>query len=430
MEILISIAVAITCGLLMTRVLGRFNLPDVTSYLVTGVVLGPFLIGRLGITGLGFSSYDYVESLSMVSDVALGFIAFSIGSEFRISSLKKIGKQAFIVGTAQAVITTALVDCALVVFHLIRPDIISLPAAITLGAIAAATAPASTMMVVRQYKAKGDITKLLLPIVALDDAVGLVIFAISMGVARTMETGAVSVVSIILNPLLEIVCSLILGAAAGFVLTKIETLFHSNTNRMAMTIGFVILTLALAMNEFEIGEITIGFSSLLVCMMLGTVFCNLCPLSEELMSMADRWSAPIMAAFFVLSGAALKLEIFSQMMLVMVGIVYIITRSVGKYYGAYFSAKGAGCPPRVVRFLGITLLPQEGVALGMCVSAQVLSDGAFIRNIILFAVLIYELIGPVMTKMALASAGEITAKPAEIVNRRAMKLEKAAKKRG
>lgn len=428
MEILVSIAVAITVGLLMTRILARFHLPDVTAYLIAGVILGPFVIGRIGIPGLGFVSEDFVSSLSLVSDVALGFIAFSIGSEFRVSALKKIGKQAFMVGTIQAVVATALVDCALVVFHFIRPDIITLPAAITLGAIAAATAPASTMMVVRQYKAKGDITDILLPIVALDDAVGLAVFSVSFGVAKAMETGALSIVSIIVNPLLEIVCSLVLGALAGFILTKLETLFHSNTNRMALTIGFVILTLALAMNEFTFGEIKIGFSSLLVCMMMGTVFCNICPLSEELMGLADRWSAPVMAAFFVLSGASLKLDIFGQVMLVLVGVVYIIFRTLGKYFGAFFSAKAAKCPPKVVKFLGITLLPQEGVALGMCVTAQALADGPFIRNIVLFAVLVYEMVGPIMTKAALTKAGEITEKPREIVERRTRKLEQAPKK--
>ncbi len=427
---IINIAVAITAGLLMTRVFSRWRLPDVTAFLVAGVLIGPFFLGRLGLPGVGFPTYESVESLSIISDVALGFIAFSIGNEFRISQLKKIGKQAFVIGMFEAPVATAFVDIALVIFHFARPDIISLPAAITLGAIAAATAPAATLMVVRQYKAKGQVTDLLLPIVALDDAIGLIIFAVSFGIAKSLSTGSVSIVAIIVNPLLEIGCSLLLGAAAGFLLTKLEILFHSNTNRMALSIGFIFLTIALSMIEIDLGEVKIGFSSLLVCMMLGMVFCNLCPLSEELMSMASRWSAPLLAVFFVLSGASLRLEVFAEGMLVLVGLVYIFVRVLGKYTGASLSSRAMHCGPTVVKYLGITLFPQAGVALGMSVTAQNLSgDGPFIRNIVLFAVLVYELVGPVMTKIALMKAGEISEKPKEVLERRQRKLAQAKREK-
>ena len=341
-----------------------------------------------------------------------------------MSQLKETGKQAFVIGILQAVAATLLVDIALLIFHFIRPDVLSVPAAITLGAIAAATAPAATLMVVRQYKAKGPLTDLLLPIVALDDAVGLVLFAVSFGIAKALSLGSADIFSIIVNPILEIVCSLLLGALAGFCLTKIEKLFNSNTNRLNLTISFVFLTVALSMLDIKIGPVTLGFSSLLVCMMLGCVFCNLCPLSGEIMENSDRWTSPLLLLFFVISGAELELGVFAKLSSVLVGIVYILFRSLGKYVGARESAKLVHCDKNVVDYLGITLLPQAGVALGMCVTASTLpGDGALIRNIVLFAVLIYELVGPMMTKWALTRAGDIRPQSEEVLNRRQRKLE-------
>ena len=427
---LLNVAFALLAGLMMTRLFNKWHLPDVTAFLVAGVLIGPFVLGRLGVPGLGFPTYDAVAELNVISNVAMGFIAFSIGNEFRLEQLRKTGRQALIIGVVQALVACLLVDVALLAFHAIRPDLLSAPAAITLGAIATATAPAATLMVVRQYKAHGELTSLLLPIVALDDAVGLIAFAVSFGIARALISGAISLVSILVEPLLVILCSLLLGAIAGMILTKLETMFHSNTNRTSMTIAFVFLTVGLSSRKFELGGVHIGFSSLLVCMMLGTVFCNFSQLSDDLMGRADRWSQPLLAVFFVISGAELQLEVFSQPMLVLIGVVYIISRSLGKYFGAYISARGVGCSDNVVRYLGVTLLPQAGVALGMCVTAQALGgwDGTLVRNIILFSVLVYELVGPLMTKEALKAAGEITDKPKEIVERRAHALEAAQPK--
>ena len=430
MNSLLALSVAMFAGLMMTRVLNRWHLPDVTAYLLAGVLIGPSLLGALHIPGLGFASMEALDKVKILSNVALGFIAFSIGSEFRLSQLKETGRQALVVGILQAVVTTLVVDLALVAVHLIAPQVLSLPAAITLGAIAAATAPAATLMVVRQYKAKGKLTDLLLPIVALDDAVGLVLFAVSFGVAEALVKGVVDVYTIIFNPLIEIVASLLLGAAAGWLLTKLETLFHSNTNRLAMSIGFVFLTVALSMMTIPLGRVEIGFSSLLVCMMLGSVFCNLCPLSEEIMGKADRWTAPLMVLFFVISGAELELGVFAKLSSVLVGLVYIASRCLGKYLGARESSRLMGCDRNVVRYLGITLWPQAGVALGMCVTAgQLPGDGPLIRNIVLFAVLVYEIFGPVMTKWALTRAGDIQPKSEEVLHRRERKLAEAAAKK-
>ena len=430
MQILLSLSVAILAGLLMTRLAKPLGLPSVTAYLVAGVLIGPFCLGRLGIEGLGFTSMAEVERLSLVSDVALGFIAFSIGNEFRLSQLRQTGKQATVIGIVQALSATVLVDLALLVFHLLFPQLLNVEQAITLGAIATATAPAATLMVVRQYKAKGPLTDLLLPIVALDDAVGLVVFAVSFGIAKAMHVGSFDFVSILVNPIVEIVLSLGLGALLGAILTKIEKLFNSNTNRLNMTIAFVFLTVSLAKLEFQIGPVTVGFSSLLVCMMLGTMFCNLCPLSDELMEKADRWTSPLFALFFVLSGAELELDVFANLMIVLLGLLYVVARSAGKYLGAYCSARALGCSRSVYHNLGITLLPQAGVALGMCVTARELGEaGELICNITLFAILIYELVGPMLTKQALQRAGDIQPMSEEVLNRRQIKLQNAEKKK-
>ena len=432
MVALLSVSIAMFAGLMMTRLGNKFHLPDVTSYLVAGVLVGPCVLGQLGIPGLGFTSYEQIKVLETISNVALGFIAFSIGNEFRLEALRQTGKQATIIGIFQAVVATALVDVCLLTVHFIAPQALSAPAAITLGAIASATAPAATLMVVRQYKAKGPLTDLLLPIVALDDAVGLVLFAVSFGIAKAMISGAMDIYSVVLNPLIEICGSLALGAAAGVLLTHLEKMFHSNTNRLVLSISFVFLTVALSMIELELGSVKIGFSSLLVCMMLGTVFCNLCPLSEDIMGRSEKWTAPLLELFFVVSGAELELGVFAQFSAVIIGVLYILSRSAGKYFGARESARLTKCDENTIKYLGITLLPQAGVALGMCVTASSLpnGDGTIVRNIVLFAVLVYELVGPVMTKWALTKAGDIQPKSEEVLNRRANALAAAAEKRG
>jgi len=418
MTVFLSVAVALFAGLMLTRVFKKlgFNFPDVTAYLIAGLIIGPYGLGRLGVEGLGFVSSESVEAVSMINTAALGFIAFSIGSEFRLSSLKNTGRAAVVIGIFQALAATLLVDGALLVLHFIMgEEILPMPVVLTLGAIASATAPAATLMVVRQYKAHGPLTSLLLPIVALDDAVGLVVFSVSFGIARAMLGGSLDVISIVINPMLEIVFSLILGSLLGFVLSQVEKLFFSNTNRLSMTITFVFLTIALSDLEIPVGPATISFSSLLVCMMLGTVFCNMSEFSEDVMNRSEKWTAPLNAAFFFLSGAALDLGVFSHLQYVLVGIVYILARSLGKYLGAMVSSTAMGCDGNVRRYLGITLLPQAGVALGMCVQAMALGEfeGSVIRNVTLFGVLIYELAGPLMTRDALQKAGEITEKPKE-----------------
>ena len=408
METLLCLSIALFAGLMLSRVAKIFKLPAVTAYLVAGILVGPYFLGSLRLNGFGFTSMANIDAYDIIPDVALGFIAFSIGNEFRLSQLKQIGKQATIIGIFQALATCLIVDAILIIVHFMAPDKLSLPAAITLGAVATATAPAATLMVVKQYKAKGPLTSLLLPIVALDDAVGLIVFAVSFGIAKALIVGSVDVISIIVEPLLEVILSLVLGALMGALFTFCEKFFHSRSKRLSMSVTFVFLTVALSMLKFEIGGVHIAFSSLLSCMMLGTIFCNICDFSEELMDRVDRWTAPLLILFFVISGAELELATFRDVGIVLIGLVYVLSRCIGKYFGASISAKATKCDNNIVKYLGITLFPQAGVALGMAIKAEELgAEGSVVANITLFAILIYELIGPFLTKVSLQKAGEI-----------------------
>ncbi len=404
---LICMAVALVGGLMLSRVTKLLHLPAVTAYLLAGLLLGPFCLGAIGLPGLGFNSLAQVEGMSILTQTALGFIAFTIGNEFRLSQLKATGKKAITIGILQAVITTVAVDLVLIALHLAFPQVISLPCALILGAIASATAPAATLMVIRQYKADGPLTRLLLLVVAIDDAVGLLLFSVSFGVATALSHGQVSVLAVVVEPILEIILSLGLGAIMGWLLDRVEQFFHSRSKRMTISVAFVLLTVGLSMLKFQIGPVHCGFSLLLVCMMTGTVFCNICDTSEELMNRIEGWTTPLNILFFVISGAELDLQVLIQPVTLLVGVIYIIARSAGKYFGSMASCRLTGQPKPITDNLGITLLPQAGVALGMALTAASLPNGELTRNVVLFAVLVYELIGPALTKRSLLAVGEI-----------------------
>ena len=406
-SVLICLAIALIGGLMLSRLTKLIHLPTVTAYLIAGLLLGPYLIGALKIPGLGFNTLGQVHGFSVLTQVALGFIAFAMGNEFRMSQLKAIGSRAITIGILQAVITTVLVDVVLIGLHLLFPNMISVSSAITLGAIAAATAPAATLMVVRQYKADGPLTRLLMLVVAIDDAVGLLLFSVSFGIAGALSSGAVNVLSMVVEPIAEIVLSVVLGGVMGYLLNLVEQFFHSRSKRMAVSVAFVLLTVGLSMLEFQIGPVHCGFSLLLVCMMTGTVFCNVCSTSEELMGRVDRWTVPLNILFFVISGAELDLKVIANPITLIVGVIYIIARSAGKYVGSSLSCRITKCSKPITDNLGITLLPQAGVALGMALTASSLPDGNVVRNVVLFAVLVYELVGPSLTKQALMRVGEI-----------------------
>lgn len=386
MNILLSLALAMIVGLLLTRVVKLVHLPNVTGYLIAGLLIGPYV--------LNVFPTDALEAVGSISTVALGFIAFSIGNEFRFSHLKQIGKNAIIICFCQALMACLLVDVTLLLAGF------DTPLCLVLGAIATATAPAATLMVVRQYKAKGPITKTLLPVVAIDDAIGLIVFAVSLAIAQSLSSGQeITVMNTVVEPLLEIVLSLAIGIVIGFLVSLATRFFKSRANRLCICVASVFLGVALA-EQF-------GLSSLLLCMCIGAGFVNTHKQAEPILDGADRWTPPLFMLFFVISGAELDLAVLPTVGLL--GVLYLVARSLGKYFGTYFGALAVRADKNIRNYLGAALLPQAGVAIGMAqiVMSQLPAYGSQVRAIVLTATLIYELVGPLITKIVLTKAGEI-----------------------
>ncbi len=383
----------------MTRLMKLIGLPNVTGYLIIGIILGPCCLKII-------SQTDINGVFDIITEVALAFIAFSIGVEFKISAFKRIGKNIFIITLSQALTTAVLVDVVLITLAL-TTDIVELPVAICLGAIATATAPAATLMVVRQYKARGPVTETLLPVVALDDAVGLMVFSVSIAIAKVFASGTpLTFTAIVLEPLLEIVLSLAIGAALGALLSLSARIFKSRANRLTSCIAVVLAGCGLTMIE------GLTLSSLLVCMMIGAVYCNTFRQSDVIMEQCDRWTTPLFILFFIVSGASL--DIFNIIHVGVVGVIYVLVRATGKYIGAMWGSAAVKAPRAVTKYLGLTLLPQAGVAIGMaaiCARSLPPELASAITTVVLCATLIYELAGPIITKLALSAAGEIEKKP-------------------
>lgn len=401
MTTMLGLVLAMVAGLLMTRIMKLFNLPNVTGYLVAGIIVGPYCCNFVNATSLA--------EISFISTVALGFIAFSIGGEFKLSTIKAIGGKVIVIAIVQAIVAVFMVMGGLFILRAINPDLISVPSILVLSAISAATAPAATLMVVKQFKAKGPVTETLLPVVAFDDAIALMVFAVCFGLAKSLTSGAeISAISVIVRPLLEIVVSLAIGGAIGFVLSVVCRFFRSRANRLGWMIACVLAGVGIC----ELLEL----SSLLTCMMTGAVFCNMREDSVKILDGSERWTPPLFMLFFVISGATLDLAVIPQVGLV--GIIYLVCRSIGKYAGSYGSALLMKTDKNVRNYLGITLLPQAGVAIGM--ATIVANTEGFdevaksVVTVVLCATLIYELIGPVLTKWALAKAGEIDPKMSSI----------------
>ncbi len=386
-DVLLSLGTAILIGLVFNRIVKKLGLPSVTGYLVAGVIIGPSFLNVIPVA--------WIEELTLLVNVALGFIAFSIGGEFRLSKIRKIGKSVIIITFFQALATTVLVDVGLLLLGF-EPAV-----AISLGAIATATAPAATLMVVRQYNAKGPVTNMLLPVVALDDAIGLMIFSISLSIAKlSVSAESVNVAVMLFEPFKEIVLSLVVGAIIGTALTFGLGFFHSRSNRLTSIICAVFLGTSLA-SMFNL-------SSLLLCMSIGAVMANFYPESEKMLDVTDHWTPSVFLLFFVISGAELDLRLLPSIGLL--GIMYIVLRSVGKYTGAWLGASVVHEDHNIRKYLGVALLPQAGVAIGMSqivVSALPAELGSRIRAVVLCATLIYELVGPLLTKLVLTKAGEI-----------------------
>ena len=419
------VAILLLVALLSTRLVRILKLPNVTGYIVTGIIMGPFIFGLL-FNNFSYDGikeaiiYNHVNKINWVSTVALGFIAFSIGTSFKKATIRALGKRVIVITILEALGASLLVIVALIAAHFIFPQYVSWQIVLTLSAIASATAPAATLMVIKQYNARGPLVDTLLPVVALDDAAALILFAILFQLATALAGGTINVYTILVKPLLEIVISLAIGTVLGFLISFMNSFFKSRNNRLIWCIfsifaalGFYYLFKSEMMGGFEL-------SSLLICMMAGAIYTNFVKESNRTLDVMDRFTSPIYMMFFVISGASLDLSIFFNsdgLIVVAIAAVYVIFRVIGKWSGAFVGASITRCEPQVKKYLGFALVPQAGVAIGLSTTAyklfsenpneQCQKAGALILAIILTSTLIYELVGPLAAKFALSKAGEI-----------------------
>lgn len=432
--ILLGIGIALVAGLISNRLIKLVHLPNVTAYLIVGILLGPYLFSLFNSKLDGVINKEMVSAFGIIVDLALGFIAFSIGSEFKLSSIKKIGKGVITITIMQSCMALVAVDVFLIITCLIVGNLeANLPLILTLGAIATATAPAATLMVVKQYKARGPVTDILLPVVAFDDAIGLILFSISFSVAQVLAkqyagvAGAtISIKNILLMPLCEIFLSLAIGAALGFILTLAMKFFKSRANRLICMLAAVILGVGFC--ELFAEKFNIELSSLLTCMMIGAIFCNLERDAINILDGVERWTPALFMLFFILSGAELDFSVMGSWAVIGICAVYLLARSLGKYFGASLGCTMTHTGGTIKKYLGLTLLPQAGVAIGMARSSsstfrsfateslKAVNESGYnylanmastITAVVLCATLFYELVGPVITKIALTKAGEI-----------------------
>lgn len=385
---LTDLAIMIFAGMFCGRMAKHIRLPNVTGYLVAGLLIGPSVFGLL--------SADFLDTINIISTVALGFIAFSIGNEFKITYFKRVGVAPIVIACMESLFAVVFVVLGLILSGQ------NVSFSLVLGAIAAATAPAATIMVIKQYRAKGPVTETLLSVVAIDDATALILFSLSVAVAQALSNGAASLGASLLSPLKEIGGALVVGAALGFVFLLPLRFFKKAGNRLSLIVGFIFLGLGISQ--------WLGLSDLLLCMAMGAVVANFSSDVDSIMDLCDGVTPPIFMLFFVASGADLKLSVLPTVGLI--GVIYIVLRVVGKYFGAALGGAMCKCEASVRKFLGPCLMPQAGVAIGLSLAAgQVVPEHASqIRAVILCGTLIYELIGPAVTKFSLKKAGEITGK--------------------
>ena len=415
MNQILCIALALFVGLLSSRLMKLVRLPNVTGYLLSGILFGPFVLGKF----IGGWSIDNPETsinaIQWISEIALGFIAFTIGCSFRKEAIQHVGKRIVIITLFEALGGSVLVIGGLFVAHIFLKDQLPVSLILTFGAIAAATAPAATLMVIRQYKAQGPVVDTLIPVVAFDDAVALIAFAILFSIAKSLSgNAALSVMDILVWPLVEIFGSLALGALLGFGISLGFRFFKSRANRSIMIICAILIVVGLSMLAKTYGW-KVSISSLLACMMIGAIFVNFREDASRTIERIDGITPPLYMLFFVISGASLDITIFASkgaLTLVIIALVYVIFRCVGKWLGAFFGSKATHADPSVQKYLGFTLFPQAGVAIGLATTAnQTFPDAnqaSLVLAVVLTATIIYELAGPIITKITLKKAGEIT----------------------
>ena len=421
----IYIAILLLAALLSTRIMKVLKLPNVTGYILTGIIMGPFVFGLFfnNFTYEGIKEsplYLHVDKIGWISTVALGFIAFSIGTSFKKSTLQTVGKRVLVITVLEAVGASVFVLISLLVAHYIAPEHISIELVLTLSAIASATAPAATLMVIKQYHARGPLVNTLLPVVALDDAVALILFAVLFQIATGLASGgSLSFYKMIGKPLIEIALSLGIGLVLGLFISFINKFFHSRNNKLVLCVFTVFASVGLYALFKQPYMMSFELSSLLICMVSGALFTNLCKDSERTLDILDRFTSPIYMMFFVVSGASLDLSIFANgktaSVVLLIALIYLVFRVIGKYLGAFAGTSITKCEPQVKKYLGLTLVPQAGVAIGLATTANKLFNetGAFeaaslVLAIVLTSTLVYELIGPLVSKFALSKAGEIS----------------------
>lgn len=373
-------------GILFGRFAKFCKLPNVTGYLIGGLIIGPSV--------LGIVPRGTLEGFNLISEIALGFIAFTVGNEFKISYFKRVGATPIIIAALEALFAVLFVFIALMV----AGNDVSF--SIVLGSIAAATAPAATIMVINQYKSKGPVTETLLAVVALDDAAALILFGIAVSIAQAItKSSNLSMAATLISPFVDILGSLIIGAALGLLFTIPLRWFKKDSNRISITVGFVLAGIGIAN--------LLGLSSLLLCMAMGGMFVNFSKQVNHIMKLSDAVTPPIFILFFVISGAELKLSVLPT--IGVAGLIYVVFRVFGKLFGTYLGGVLSGADKKIRKYLGPTLLPQAGVAIGLSLVATTVVPeyGERIRGIILCATLIYEMIGPAITKSSLKKAGEI-----------------------
>ena len=426
MSIYLYIAILLIVGLFSTRLMKLLKLPNVTGYIITGILIGPFVFGLFfnNFTYEGIKEspiYLYIDKISWISTVALGFIAFSIGTNFKKSILKTVGKKVIVITIFEALGATLLVIIALLVAHYTMPDKVPLSMVLILGAIASATAPAATLMIIKQYKAKGPLVDTLLPVVALDDAAALILFAILFQIAKGLTLGEdLNIYLSLIKPWIEIIISVGLGLVIGILISLLNKLFKSRNNRLVLCIFTVFAAVGLyfLFKQPYLGNFEL--SSLIMCMMAGAIYTNLSKDREEhTLDLLDRFTSPLYMIFFIISGANLDLTIFGSkkaVIVVIVAAIYIVFRVLGKYSGAYLGARVTKSEPKVRKYLGLTLIPQAGVAIGLATTANNMFSsnpatselGELIIAIILTSTLVYELVGPLVSKYALTKSGDIS----------------------
>lgn len=424
MNQILCIALALLVGLLSSRLMKFLRLPNVTGYLLAGIVFGPYVLGQyIGGWTTDPTSPTNISTITWISDIALGFIAFTIGCSFKASSLKAVGKRIVIITVFEALGGAFITIGGLFIAYIFLKDSLPVSLILTLGAIACATAPAATLMVIKQYQARGPVVDTLIPVVAFDDAVALIAFSILFSLSKSMAAATdLSVMGVIVVPLIEIVASLALGTLLGFLVSFGCKFFKSRANRMIMVIASIFIVVGLSMlaemYQWKIFGEDFSISSLLSCMMIGAIFINMRKDAQRTIERVDQFTPPIYMLFFVISGASLNITIFASkdaLLVVIIALVYIVMRSVGKWSGAFLSSKMTHSEPTVQKYLGFTLIPQAGVAIGLATTASTEfaklgfeQEASLVLAVVLTSTIVYELIGPLITKIALYKAGEIS----------------------